>query len=209
MLLDGYRPTKTRIASGPSPDAAPKFSQCSPFSVPTARSCERRRWEASHVSTTIQGKHAAILTLDMRLGYHNMLHHKKSWSKYMWFCSWFQINHTWFHEKTKIPPPGIFNPAGLINMPRAGCFVLEVLGMNRKNAMIKRANSETCPIRFIIRSQIVYYMCIYIYITILWNIQLCHYLHYPSMMLTIKIPSIHAPTLKETRKESWSNHAND
>ena len=80
----------------------------------------------------------------------------------MWFCSWFQINHTWFHEKTKIPPPGIFNPAGLINMPRAGCFVLEVLGMNRKNAMIKRANSETCPIRFIIRSQIVYYMYIYI-----------------------------------------------
>ena len=28
-------------------------------------------------------------------------------------------------------------------------------------------------------------------------------------MLTIKIPSIYAPTLKETRKESWSNRAND
>lgn len=209
MLLDGYRPTKTRIASGPSPDAAPKFSQCSPFSVPTARSCERRRWEASHVSTTIQGKHAAILTLDMRLGYHNMLHHKKNMVKI--YVILFMVSNqphmvSW---KDKIPLPGIFNPAGLINMPRAGCFVLEVLGMNRKNAMIKRANSETCPIRFIIRSQIVYYMCIYIYITILWNIQLCHYLHYPSMMLTIKIPSIHAPTLKETRKESWSNHAND
>ena len=27
---------------------------------------------------------------------------KKTWSKYMWFFSWFQINHTWFHEKINI-----------------------------------------------------------------------------------------------------------
>jgi hypothetical protein len=156
MMLDGYRPTKTRIASGPSPDAAPKFSQCSPFSVPTARSCERRRWEASHVRTTIQGKHAAILTLDMRLGYHNMLHKKKKHMVKI-YVIFFMVSNQPHMVSWKDKHP-LTQQDWLIYAQRG------VFGWDEQKMAIRwKANSETCPIRFIIRSQIVYYMLIYYY----------------------------------------------